>query len=127
MNAKQLKMLKDFGVRLVQVRNGIATYMHDSKVIPDEYVGNYNPVKDGMYYPSEATCGNAVISPSGKNIGTQAPQHLKDKFECRIGRHAPHCKMFAERKCAKVFLYDLSDAHLPINAQQLIDVINVGD
>lgn len=120
-----LDLFNKLGILVVEVIDHKAFNASTRIAIPSEHMFDLSNVDDGLYTASEHTCGNAVISPSGKRLGSQAPQHLKDKFQCRIGRHAPKCNMYAPNKCAKYSVTAIGKSHISIDGGQLINAINV--
>lgn len=121
----QIKALQCLGVHVMRFDNGQHIDCSTNEVIDSDVIfDHYHSLAPGYYSLVEYTCGGSVVSPSGKTLGTQAPQHLKDKFQCRVGRRAPHCRSYHPNKCAKYGAEPLNKTTLRINVEQLIPVLS---
>jgi hypothetical protein len=121
----QVQTLKDtFDLHLATIKHGVAVDVHTNQVIPDEHIFCKDFLKDGLYSLSRMTCDDAIIGKKN-NKRMKPTQENKDLYQCRVGRRAPNCSMYAPGKCAVYRFEDVSNDVVKVSTSQLIEVVRV--
>lgn len=124
-------MHKHLGRSFCRVTDGVMTNVHTGEVIPLGLTIYQKVWSDGQYELGEMTCGNAM--PTGFNEETlesnpkiENPTKAdKDKYQCRVGRHAPLCGMYSPKKCAVYSIDRIGKYQVQIDLEKLIAISGV--
>lgn len=92
-------LAKMSGEIYAEVIDGVTTNVVNGEVIPTKHLFNRRQIKNGIHRLSEYTCGGALPNGKGSDL-KETPENL-EKYQCRVGRHAPKCTMYSKDKCAK--------------------------
>ena len=117
---KQALFLQNkFNITACKIENGRVVHLGTDTEIPAEHLAYHKIKEDGFYYLSEATCDNGLP----KNI--KPTEENKLKYGCQVGSPLKGCTGYTKNKCAVYFLEDLGKRIVSVDAETLIDVLNI--
>lgn len=127
MNESQIKFLSNnFGKEYAKVESGVVKKALTGEIIPKEHITKYFNYKDGLYELGECTCDGSLTLGTGKGKAEPTEEN-KEKYQCRIGRRAPKCDMYAKGKCAVYSFSGVDDYKINISATDLIKIFNINN
>lgn len=106
-----------------EVKGDMTKILGSEEEIPLEHHSyQERPEKDGLYKLSEVTCGGSLTNGRGSNF-RNTPEN-RDKYQCRVGRHAPKCNAYSKKKCAVFSFSNPEKDSFNIQASDLIALVS---
>lgn len=123
---------KQTGKTFCSAESGVITNIHTGQIVPENHIQKGKAHADGKYELCKYTCGDGMPMGFNRKLLKSEPaienptEADKDKYQCRIGRHAPLCTMYEPGTCAVYGFDAIGRYQVHIDFKDLVALSGIG-